>query len=122
MSIYQDIILDHYRSPRNFGKLPSPTNSVDVYNSLCGDKLHFEIREQGGVVSEIGFSGEGCAISQATASLLSEYAKGKNSNTLRSLDKQFILEMIGVPLSPNRIKCALLSWEALIKVVSHGPK
>lgn len=117
MSIYQDIILDHYRSPRNFGKLQSPSKTIDVNNPLCGDKLHLEIKETEGKVTEISFSGEGCAISQASASMLTEQVKNKPIEALRTLDKQFILDSLGVALSPNRIKCALLSWEALRKIL-----
>lgn len=117
MSIYQDLILDHYRSPRNQGSLSGATNSVQVYNPLCGDKITMQIVEKDGKVEQIAFQGEGCAISQASASMLTEYAKGKSLSELRGMDKQDILDMLGVELSPNRIKCALLSWEALIKVV-----
>lgn len=118
MSIYQDLILDHYRSPRNQGNLSNPTNTVDVYNPLCGDKLHMEIVDHNGKISQISFSGEGCAISQAAASMLTEYAKEKSIEELRKLPKETIIEMIGVELSPNRLKCALLSWEALLKVIA----
>jgi nitrogen fixation NifU-like protein len=117
MSIYQELILDHYNNPRNRGTLDHPTNTVDVYNPLCGDKIHMEIETKGKEVTSIAFSGEGCAISQATASMLTEHAKGKSPDELRKLDKEFILELIGVELSPNRLKCALLPWEALLKLI-----
>ncbi len=117
MSIYQDLILDHYRSPRNQGNLSNPTNSVRIYNPLCGDKITMQIIEQEGKVEQIAFQGEGCAISQASASMLTEYVRGKSLDGLRKMDKQTILDMLGVELSPNRLKCALLSWEALMKVI-----
>ena len=119
-SIYQDIILDHYRYPRNFGKLEQPSCSVDVNNPLCGDKLRMEITEQKGKIKEITFSGEGCAISMASASMLTEYAKGKSKDELKKMNKDFILkELLKIELTPNRIKCALLSWEALVKVINE---
>jgi nitrogen fixation protein NifU and related proteins len=117
MSIYQELILDHYNNPRNHGTLPNPSGKVDVFNPLCGDKLHMEVLDKDGKVESIAFSGEGCAISQASASMLTEYAKGKTKQELMDLKKEAIIEMIGVELSPNRLKCALLSWEALIKIL-----
>lgn len=121
MSMYQDIILDHYRNPRNFGKLEKADHTVSVSNPLCGDKISMEIIEEGDIIHNIAFSGEGCAISKAAASMLTEYVKGKSKDELRKLDKSFIMEMLGLELSPNRIKCALLSWEALIKILSSTP-
>lgn len=118
-SIYQDIILDHYRFPRNFGTIENPSNSVDVSNPLCGDKLHIDIKEKDSKIEEISFSGEGCAISIASASMLTEYAKGKPKDELKKIESDFILkELLQIQLTPNRVKCALLSWEALVKVLS----
>ncbi len=119
MSIYEDIILDHYQNPRNNTPLNNPTAEVDVNNPLCGDKLHLEIAEKKGTIDEVGFTGEGCAISIASASLLSEYAKGKAKEELKSLKKEDVLGLLGIELTPNRMKCALLSWEALVKSVSR---
>lgn len=118
MSIYEEVILDHYQHPRNNAPLPDPTAAVDVNNPLCGDKLRFEIHDTNGVIDAVGFSGEGCAISVASASLLSEYAKGKTKKELKSLNKEDVLGLLGIELTPNRMKCALLSWEALVKAVS----
>lgn len=117
MSIYKDIILDHYQNPRNFGKLKKPTATISVSNPLCGDKIKMEIAENQNVIKDISFSGEGCAISKASASMLTEYAKGKTKDELRKIDKTFIINMIGFELSPNRLKCALLPLEALIKIL-----
>lgn len=117
MSIYQDVILDHYQYPRNQGKISHPTSSVDVSNPLCGDKLHMDVKTSDGKVSEISFDGEGCAISIASSSMLTEYAKGKKIKELSKLDKDFVLELLKIELTPNRLKCALLSWEALIKAL-----
>lgn len=117
MSIYQDIIMDHYRFPRNKGKLDNPTNSLDLNNPLCGDKLHMEIQEKDGILQDIAYTGEGCAISMASASMLSEYVKGKTTEELFQLDKDTVLELLGIELTPNRLKCALLALEGLHKVL-----
>lgn len=117
MSIYQDIILDHYNFPRNKGKLQNPTHAVDLTNPLCGDKIQMEVEAKDGKVVEIGFTGEGCAISIASASMVTEYAKGKTIQELLKLDKDFVLELLGIELTPNRLKCALLSLEALHKTI-----
>lgn len=118
-SIYQDIILDHYRNPRNHGHLDHPSRNVTVNNPLCGDILTFEMREEDGVVKELMFTGSGCAISQASASMLTEYAVGKSNDDLKKLDKSIVMEMLGIELSPNRVKCALLSLEGLHKLVTR---
>ncbi|MCX7996714.1 MAG: iron-sulfur cluster assembly scaffold protein [Patescibacteria group bacterium] len=117
MSIYQEIILDHYRNPRNQTPVENPTGTVTVDNPLCGDKITMSIREKDGVIEAISFTASGCAISIASASILSEYALGKSKETLRKLDKTSMIEMIGVELSMNRVKCALLPLEALSKII-----
>jgi len=117
MSIYADIILDHYQNPRNFGKLNSPTSEVSLDNPLCGDKLHMELREEDGVIREIGFTGEGCAISIASASMLTENAKGKTKKELLEITVDDVLGLLNIELTPNRMKCALLSWEGLRKLL-----
>lgn len=113
------MILDHYQNPRNNTKLENPTSEIAVSNPLCGDKLSFQIIEKDGVVEKIGFSGEGCAISIASASMISVYAQGKKVEELRSLTKDDVLGLLGIDLTPNRMKCALLSWEGLVKVVNE---
>lgn len=117
MTIYGDLILDHYQKPRNNHRLNHPSAAIDVYNLLCGDKLHMEIKINGDKVDDIGFTGEGCAISIASASLLTQYAKGRNAKTLVELSSDNVLKLLNIELSPNRAKCALLSWEALIKLM-----
>lgn len=112
------MILDHYRHPRNQEPVQNPTKSVTANNPLCGDTITLAIREVNGVVEEIWFNARGCAISVASASMLSDYGKGKSKDELQKLDKNFIIEMLGIELSPNRLKCALLSLEALSQVIS----
>lgn len=122
MSIYADIILDHYQNPRNNTLLTSEVSkldikSIDVHNPLCGDKLHMELREEDGVIREIGFTGEGCAISIASASMLIEHAKGKTKKELLEISVDDVLGLLNIELTPNRMKCALLSWEGLRKLL-----
>ncbi len=117
MSIYGDIILDHYQFPRNNKKLEKPTHQVHVSNPLCGDELDMEAALSDGILQEIGFHGQGCAICIASASILSEYAKSKHVSELAKLTPEDVLKLINVELSPNRMKCGLLAWEGLIKLL-----
>jgi nitrogen fixation protein NifU and related proteins len=117
MSIYQDIILDHYRNPRNFGHLDHATHESEAKNLSCGDRLEMTVSVKKGVVDDIRFQGEGCAISQAAASMLTEYAKGKPAETLLALEPKSVLELLTLELSPTRMKCALLSLETLKKTL-----
>jgi nitrogen fixation NifU-like protein len=117
MTLYQDLILDHYRNPRNFGKLEHATNTGEAKNLSCGDRLEMTISVKKGAVDNIRFQGEGCAISQAAASILTEYAKGKSVETILSLDPKAVLELLSLELSPTRMKCALLSLETLKKAL-----
>lgn len=119
MSIYQEIILDHYRHPRNFGIMQNPTNSCHLDNPLCGDDITIEIKLENDIVKTINFHGEGCAIAMASASMLTEKAKGKNIKTLKSWDKSIILNDLGIDLSANRLKCALLPLEVLQNAVKN---
>lgn len=117
MSIYQEIILDHYHSPRNFGTLKNPTKKNQTLNPSCGDKITMEIIEKDGKISKIAFSGEGCAISMASASMLTEFAKGKKIEELKILAPDSIIKMLGIEITASRLKCALLPLEALKKLV-----
>ena|SRR3989338_2093945 len=118
MSIYQEIILSHYKNPHHWGKLTEATNHANIANSSCGDKFEVGGIIESGNLADFRFSGEGCAISIATASMLSDYAIGKKITDLRKLDVSFILNMLGIELSPNRLKCALLPLEALHKLLN----
>lgn len=117
MSIYQDLILDHYRNPRNFGHLEDATSAGEAKNVSCGDRLEMTVSVKNGKVHEIRFQGEGCAISQAAASLLTEYAKGKSVKNLLALEPKDVLELLAIELSPVRMKCALLSLETIKKAL-----
>ncbi|MBI3859968.1 MAG: SUF system NifU family Fe-S cluster assembly protein [Thaumarchaeota archaeon] len=113
--IYREVVLDYYRNPRNFGKLEHFDISSHDTNPLCGDEVDIQIKVGNGkTIEEIMFSGRGCAISQASASMLTELAKGKELEWVKQLSKQDILGMLGNPeLGPSRIKCALLGMKAL---------
>ena len=112
--IYREIILDYYRNPRNFGKIDSPDISIRDSNPLCGDEIEIYVKFDGDKVKDIKFTGKGCAISQASASMLTEMIMGKNLEDVKKVGKEDILESLGLPnLGPARIKCALLSLKTL---------
>ncbi|MFQ5951738.1 MAG: iron-sulfur cluster assembly scaffold protein [Candidatus Geothermarchaeales archaeon] len=115
--IYREIILDNYRNPRNYGTLEDPDIEHKDYNPLCGDELRFQIiLDEDQRVRDVRFSGQGCAISQASASMLSERIEDMTLEEMRALEKKDILDMLGINVSPTRLKCALLS----LKVVKLG--
>src|SRR5437868_12097228 len=108
-SIYKEEILDHYKNPRNYGTLEDPDIHVEANNPLCGDRLSMDLKVKDGVVQDVAFSGRGCAISQASASMLTEEMVGKPLEELASTTRQDILDNLGIEISYGRIKCALLS-------------
>lgn len=116
-SIYQERILQHSSQPHNFGRLPSATSKILLDNPLCGDKIQMEVEVIEGIIKNAMFTGRGCAISKASASLLTDRAKGKSTSELRKWDKTSIIKMLGIELGPNRLKCALLPLEALQRVI-----
>ena len=112
--MYQENILDHYKNPRNFGKIENASVHHHEKNPLCGDELDmFLVIDKNKKVADVKFNGHGCAISQASASMLTEHVKGKSIDELKKMTKEDILEMLGIPLSPVRLKCALLSLDTL---------
>jgi nitrogen fixation NifU-like protein len=113
--IYREFILDHYKNPRNSGSLKNPTFSHREFNPLCGDDITFYVRTRGSAIEDIKFRGTGCAISQASASMLSERLKGRSLEEAMSMTRKDILDMIGISLGPARIKCAMLGLAALKK-------
>ncbi len=112
-SLYREIILDHYRNPQNKGTLDPADYTYQDTNPLCGDEIRIDMRVNDGIVSEIAFSGRGCAISQASASMLTEMVKGQPLDEVKALTKEDLLEELEIPLSPARLKCALLSLKVL---------
>jgi nitrogen fixation NifU-like protein len=131
--LYQEVLLDHYRNPRNTDRLNDPTSEVDAINPFCGDEIHMQLGLDGDKVASISVTGQGCSISQAAGSLLTEIVEGKTTIEARELRELFREMMTGEEVSdevadrledslalqgvrrfPVRIKCALLSWSALI--------
>jgi nitrogen fixation NifU-like protein len=112
-SIYRENILDHYKYPHNFVKLENSDLEHHEHNPLCGDDLTFQLKLNGQRVSEVGFSGEGCAICMASASMLSDEIKGKSLEEIKRMNKETVLNLLGVELSPVRLKCAMLSLDTV---------
>jgi nitrogen fixation protein NifU and related proteins len=110
---YRDYILDHYRSPRNFGHLDRVDATAEDLNPLCGDTITMELQIDDGKVSDVRFSGKGCAISQASASMLTEEIKGMKLEDVARLSKDVVLENVGIGISPTRMKCAMLGLRVL---------
>ncbi len=112
--LYRENILEHYKHPHNWGELPNPDLEFEDVNPLCGDELKVQITiDQQDQVTEVRFNGQGCAISQAAASMVSDELVGKSVKELARLDKAFILELLGIDISATRMKCALLSLKVI---------
>ena len=114
--LYRELILDHYQHPHNHGEIPEADISYEDSNPLCGDKIRIDIKLKNNIVEDVKFNGKGCAISQASASILTDELIGKSLDDVKKLDKKFILDLLGIPLGPSRIKCALLP----LKVIKAG--
>ena len=141
--LYREIILDHYRTPRNRGELDPPALSADGHNPLCGDEIRISVAVQDGVVTDVRFSGSGCSISQSSASMMTSAIKGKPVEQVKSIVRRFkhmmtideedseIDESInlgdlealqGVVKFPVRIKCATLGWNTLLDALATEQK
>jgi nitrogen fixation NifU-like protein len=118
---YRENILDHYRNPRNSGHLESPSASAEGVNPLCGDELSVELEIDDDVVRDVRFNGRGCAISQAAASMISDVVKGKTVAEVAALGRDDILDELGIPLTPIRLKCAMLSVSVLKVALGRTP-
>ncbi len=113
-ALYREQILEHYKRPHNFGHLDDPDLEFEDTNPLCGDELKVELKvDEERRVTDIAFSGQGCAISQAAASLVSDEIKGMPVDELLRLDKSFVLDLLGIDISATRMKCALLSLKVV---------
>ncbi len=111
---YKENILDHYRHPRHAGTLANATHSHEEHNPLCGDIVRIDLHvNRDNVIDKVAFSGKGCAISQASASMLAEWLEGKTLDEARQFSKEDILDMLGIEIGPVRLKCALLSLKVL---------
>ena len=112
--LYRDEILDHYRNPHNFGILESPTTSKEGANPLCGDRITLMLGiNDDGTIEDVAFTGRGCAISQASASMLTDEIKGKSLDEISHMGSKDVLNNLGIEISPARMKCAMLSLETL---------
>jgi nitrogen fixation protein NifU and related proteins len=138
--LYQEVILDHNKRPRNKGRLDDPTNEAEGYNPLCGDQVHVTIHSENGLISEIAFEGQGCAISTASASLMTEAVKGKTWAEAEAIFREFqtmvtspdstedhedlgsLVALAGVKDYPVRIKCATLPWHTLHAALTGAQK
>ncbi|MCL4303032.1 MAG: SUF system NifU family Fe-S cluster assembly protein [Anaerolineae bacterium] len=117
---YRENILDHYRHPRNAGKLEHPTHSHEEHNPLCGDVIRLDLHvNEDNIIDQVAFTGKGCAISQASASMLTEMIQGKSLEEAKQIGKEQILEALGIEIGPVRLKCALLSLKVL-KAGAYG--
>jgi nitrogen fixation NifU-like protein len=111
--LYRENILEHYKQPRNFGELEDPDLEFEDNNPLCGDELKVQLHVDDGRISDVRFSGHGCAISQASASMASEEIVGMSVDDLIRLDRDFVLDLLGIEISATRMKCALLTLKVL---------
>jgi nitrogen fixation protein NifU and related proteins len=111
--LYRDYILEHYRRPHNFGVIEDPSASYEGANPLCGDRITMMLGVRDGKVDRVGFTGRGCAISQASASLLTDEVKGKPLSEVAALSGDDVLDLLGIDISPARLKCAMLSLDTL---------
>jgi len=116
--LYKDEILEHYRNPHNFGTLEEPTTVKEGANPLCGDRITLMLGiDDDGNVQDVAFTGRGCAISQASASMLTDEIKGKSLTEIAQMGKQTVMDNLAIEISPARMKCAMLSIETLRSAV-----
>ena len=118
-TLYREQILEHWKHPRNFGELADATHSAFENNPLCGDEIGIQLFARKGVVEDVRFYGTGCAISIAAASMLTEILLGEKIEELKKIKKEDIFDLLGVMPSPSRVKCALLGWSVLQKMLLH---
>ena len=119
--LYREVILDHYKNPRGHGLLDAADAQAEGQNPLCGDEVTVSLRFEGETIAEVGFEGRGCAISQAATSMLTEIVVGRNAEDVARMPKEELLEEIGIPLTPVRLKCAILGLTTL-KLALHKGK
>ena len=121
--MYREVILDHYKNPRGHGLIEDADAHAEGQNPLCGDEVTISVRfaPDGETIDDVGFEGRGCAISQAATSMLTEMVKGRKAAEVAELPKEELLEEIGIPLTPIRLKCAILGL-GVLKVALHRAK
>ena len=121
--LYREVILDHYKNPRNYGSLEEPHAHAEGPNPLCGDEVAISVRfgEDGETIEDVRFEGRGCAISQAATSMLTDLVKGRKAEDVAKLPKEELLDEVGIQLTPIRLKCAILGL-GVLKVALHRAK
>ena len=134
-ALYQEVILDHYRRPRNKGSLPEPTGSASLRNPLCGDEVDVQVDVRDGVVADVRFGGHGCSISQASASMMTDLVRGRTPEEVRALGERFAAmirgegvdqalgqarALSGVSRFPTRVRCAMIAWEAVARALGRS--
>ena len=121
--LYREVILDHYKNPRGHGVMEGADAQAEGQNPLCGDEVSIFVAfgEDGETIEDVTFSGRGCAISQAATSMLTELVKGRSATEIATLPKDELLDEVGIPLTPMRLKCALLGFTTL-KLALHKAK
>jgi nitrogen fixation NifU-like protein len=122
-NLYREVILDHYKNPRNYGPLDEPHAHAEGQNPLCGDEVSISVRfaDDGETIEDVRFEGRGCAISQAATSMLTDLVKGRKAEDVATLPKEELLEEVGIQLTPIRLKCAILGL-GVLKVALHRAK
>ncbi len=135
--LYQEVVLEHKRAPRNFGHLAAPTHQAQGTNPSCGDRVGVELLLDGNTVQDIRFHGQGCAICMASTSMMTEAVKGRDVDVAKTLQQHFravltgeenpedaplgkLVSLAGVRQYPSRIKCALLGWHALMHAIASN--
>ncbi len=117
-SLYREVILDHYKNPRGHGVVDDPDAQAEGQNPLCGDEVSIAVAFEGDTIADVKFQGRGCAISQAATSMLMDMVKGRSAQEVASMSRDELLEEVGIPLTPVRLKCALLGL-GVLKLALH---
>jgi nitrogen fixation NifU-like protein len=120
-SLYREVILDHYKNPRGHGVIEDADVEAEGMNPLCGDEVSIFVSFEGDKIEDVKFRGRGCAISQAATSMLMEMVKGRTAQEVAALDREELLDEVGIPLTPIRLKCALLGL-GVLKLALHKGK
>ncbi|HEU4449077.1 MAG TPA: SUF system NifU family Fe-S cluster assembly protein [Gaiellaceae bacterium] len=120
-SLYREVILDHFKNPRGHGVIADPDAQAEGQNPLCGDEVAIMVEFDGDTISDVKFQGRGCAISQAATSMLMDMVKGRTADEVASMSRDELLDEVGIPLTPVRLKCALLGL-GVLKVALHKGK
>jgi nitrogen fixation NifU-like protein len=117
-SLYREVILDHYKNPRGHGVIEGADAVAEGQNPLCGDEVSIAVAFEGDKIADVKFQGRGCAISQAATSMLMDMVKGRTAQEVATMSRDELLDEVGIPLSPVRLKCALLGL-GVLKVALH---